>query len=148
MLPIFAIVVALVAARAAEAQKPPRVVELTVGDNMKFSSETIEAKPGESITVQLKSTGTMPKVAMGHNFVLLKATAAPLEFANAGMEHRDTDFIAPQMKDQILASTKLIGPGESADVTFKAPTKPGSYTYLCSFPGHFTGGMKGTLVVK
>jgi len=26
--------------------------------------------------------------------------------------------------------------------------KRGEYPYLCSFPGHYVGGMKGTLVVK
>jgi len=142
------VAVALATGRPAEAQKAPRVVELSVGDNMRFSTETIEAKPGESLKVVVKSTGTMPKVAMGHNFVLLKADAAPLEFVNAGLEHRDTDFIAPQMKPQIIANTTLVGPGETAEVVFKAPAKPGAYTYLCSFPGHFMGGMKGTLTVK
>ena len=47
----------------------------------------------------------------------------------------------------MLASTKLVGPGEVAEVSFKAPTAPGSYTYICTFPGHATT-MKGMLVVK
>jgi azurin len=141
-------VAAFAGGRVAEAQKAPRLIEITVGDNMKFDVETITAKPGESLRVRLKSTGTMPKAAMGHNFILLKPGTAPLEFVNASLEHGATDFIAPQMKDRILASTKLIGPGETAEVTFKAPAKPGAYTYFCSFPGHFAAGMKGTLTVK
>jgi uncharacterized cupredoxin-like copper-binding protein len=44
--------------------------------------------------------------------------------------------------------TTLVGPGETAEVTFKVPSAPGSYTFLCSFPGHFVAGMKGMLVVK
>jgi azurin len=52
------------------------------------------------------------------------------------------------MKDKILAYTPLAGGGDTVEVTFAAPTKPGSYTYLCTFPGHFAMGMKGTLVVK
>jgi azurin len=147
MVPLLALVAALSAGRMVEAQKP-RVVEITAGDNMKYSLETIQAKPGETILVRLKSIGTMPKIAMGHNFVLLKPGTSPLEFANAGLEHRDTDFIDPAMKDKTIATTKIIGPGETAETTFKAPTKPGSYDYLCTFPGHFAGGMKGTLVVK
>lgn len=148
LLPIVACVAALSAGRVAEAQKAPRLVEITAGDNMKYNVETITAKPGESLRVRLKSTGTMPKIAMGHNFILLKPGTAPLEFVNAGLEHRDTDFIPPQMKDRIVASTTLIGPGETAETTFKAPLKRDSYTYLCSFPGHFAGGMKGSLVVQ
>jgi azurin len=142
------LVAALCLGRVAEAQKPPRLIEITVGDNMKFSTETIEAKPGETLKVRLTSTGTMPKIAMGHNFVLLKPGTNAQEFANAGLEHRDTDFIAPQLKDQTIASTTLIGPGETAEATFKAPMKPDSYTYICTFPGHLAGGMKGALVVK
>jgi len=28
------------------------------------------------------------------------------------------------------------------------PAAPGSYPYVCTFPGHFVAGMKGNLVVK
>jgi azurin len=148
VLPLLALAGALALGRVAEAQKPPRVIEITASDTMKFSTETIEAKPGESLTVRLKSVGTMPKIAMGHNFVLLKPGVAMLDFANAGLSHRETDFIDPAMKDKTIAMTTLIGPGETAEVTFKAPAKPGSYDYLCTFPGHLAGGMKGALVVK
>jgi azurin len=90
----------------------------------------------------------MPKTAMGHNFILLKPGVSALDVANAGMSHRDTDFIAPEMKDKIITSTTLVGPGETAETTFKAPAKPDTYTYFCSFPGHLAAGMKGSLVVK
>ena len=48
----------------------------------------------------------------------------------------------------MLAATRLIGNGETAEVTFTVPKKPGVYTFICTFPGHFAGGMKGTLTVK
>jgi len=51
-------------------------------------------------------------------------------------------------KAQVLASTKLAGPGETVETTVKVPAKAGSYPYMCTFPGHFAAGMKGTLVVK
>ena len=125
-----------------------RTVELTAGDNMKFDVTSIQAKPGERLHVVLKSTGTAPKVAMAHNFVLLKQGTSPLEFINAAMGARETDFIPPTMKENIIAYTGLAGPGETVDVTFTAPTKPGTYEYLCSFPGHYQVGMKGELIVK
>ena len=52
------------------------------------------------------------------------------------------------MKTAGLAHTTLAGPGESVEVIIKVPAKAGNYPYLCSFPGHFALGMKGTLVVK
>jgi azurin len=125
-----------------------RAIAITAGDDMKFSVTAIQAKPGEELTVTLKATGSMPRVAMAHNFVLLKAGVDPTTFANAGAGAMQTDYIAPANKAQVLASTKLVGNGETAEVTFKAPAKPGTYTYLCTFPGHFVSGMKGVLTVK
>jgi azurin len=125
-----------------------RTVELTGGDDMKYSVTSIPAKRGETLRIRLMSKGTMPKIAMAHNVVVLKLGAKQLEFANAAAMARATDFIPPDMKDQVLAATTLAGPGETVEVTFKVPAAPGSYPYLCTFPGHFAAGMKGTLVVK
>ena len=49
---------------------------------------------------------------------------------------------------QVLAKIDLLGPRKSGEVVFKAPTTPGEYVYLCSFPAHFQVGMKGVLIVK
>ncbi len=125
-----------------------RTVEIIGGDDMKYNVTTIAAKPGETLRVRLVSKGTLPKIAMAHNFVLLKLTAKTLEFANAAAMARATDFIPPDMKDQVLAATGLAGPGETVEVTVKVPTAPGTYNFLCTFPGHFAAGMRGTLVVK
>jgi azurin len=136
---------------AVEQAKPAssaRTVELTGGDDMKYSVTTIPAKPGETLHIKLVSKGTLPKAAMAHNFVALKLTAKPLEFANAAAMARATDFIPADMKDQVLAATTLAGPGETVEVTFKVPTAPGTYNFLCTFPGHFAAGMRGTIVVK
>src|SRR4051812_13691990 len=124
------------AAPAAAAPKgAARTVELTGGDDMKFNVTTIAAKPGETIRVVLKNVGTVPKIAMAHNFVAMKAAGDPTAFIQAAMTARDTDFIPAAMQAQVLASTKLAGPGETVEVTFKAPAKAGSYPYMCTFPG-------------
>ncbi len=130
------------------APKGARTVEITGGDNMKFDKTEITAKPGETLRVVLKSIGTMPKQIMGHNWVLLKAGADQVEFNKAAFNARETDFIPPAMKDAVVAHTGLVGPGETVEVTFTVPAKAGNYTYLCSFPGHFALGMRGTLIVK
>ena len=49
-----------------------RVVHLAAGDDMRFSPATIDAKPGERLRVSLHVTSAMPKLAMSHNFVLLR----------------------------------------------------------------------------
>lgn len=139
---------AVAASSFVQAQAKPRTVEIEGTEAMKFSVTTIEAKPGEQIRVVLKAVGTMPKMAMSHNFVLLAAAANAMEFANKSVMSAATGYIAPELKSQVLASTAMAGGGETVEVTFKAPAKAGSYTFLCSFPGHFAAGMRGTLVVK
>ena len=136
------------AAPAAKAAGGARTVEITGSETMKYDVTEITAKPGERIRVVLKAVGSMPKIAMGHNFVLLKAGASPMEVSNAAFNARETDFVPAAMKDKILASTKLAGGGETVEVTFTAPAKAGKYDYLCTFPGHFAAGMKGVLTVK
>jgi azurin len=134
-------------AKAQEASAA-RTVEIVGTDDMKYSVTTIEAKPGEELRIQLTSKGTMPKIAMAHNVVVLQLDTDPMKFVNAGMTARDTDFIAPEMKDQVIAATTQAGNGETVEVTFTVPEKPGEYPFVCTFPGHFAAGMKGTLVVK
>jgi azurin len=125
-----------------------RLVELTGNDLMKYSLTAIAAKRGELLHVRLKNVGTLPKVAMAHNFVLLAKGTDAAAFANASATAYATGYIAPAMKAKVLAFTPLAGTGETVEVTFKAPAAPGEYTFLCSFPGHFLSGMKGALTVK
>ncbi len=125
-----------------------RTVTITVNDTMRFDPSDITAKAGERLTVVLKDVGRMPKPAMAHNFVLLKKGANPKDFVDKSVSARETDFISPAVKSEVLANTSLVGPGETTQTTFEAPKQAGSYTFLCSFPGHFALGMKGTLTVK
>lgn len=131
-----------------EASKGVRTVEIIGTEDMKFSVATITAKPGEQIRVRLVAKGAMPKIAMAHNFVLLAKAADTAKFVNAAALARTTDYVPAEMKAQVLAATGLAGAGETVEVTFKAPTAPGVYNYICSFPGHFQAGMKGVLTVK
>ena len=127
---------------------PEKKVEITGNDQMKYDVLAIEAKPGQKVTVTLKNAGIIPKVSMGHNFVLLTPDQDPVKFVEAGTPYMGKDCIAPELADKVIAHTKLLGPAESDTISFAAPRKPGAYTYICSFPGHFAIGMKGTLTVQ
>lgn len=144
--PVLLFVLSLIALPAA-VHAQARVVEITGSDNMKYSVTTIKAKAGEQLTIRLKSVGAMPKIAMAHNVVILKAGTDAAAFANAGAMHRATDFIAPAQKANVIAASALAGNGETVDVTFKVPAA-GKYQFICTFPGHFVAGMVGTLVVS
>ncbi len=134
------------AAGLTAAPAAPRVIEITANDQMKFNVANIDAKAGEELKVVLKNVGTLPKEAMGHNWVLLKAGVDVTAFATAAMMAKDTDYIPAAMKGDVIASTPVLGPKKEAEVLFKAPAA-GSYTFICSFPGHYAI-MKGTLTVK
>ena len=136
------------AAKPAASGSKARTIELTGTEKMKFDKEEIDAKPGETIRIVLKAVGTMPKTIMAHNFVLLKPGADAAEFNKAAFNARETGFLPPDKKDEIIAATALAGAGETVEVTFKAPAKPGNYNFICSFPGHFAMGMRGKLVVN
>lgn len=135
------------AAATPAAPAAPRVVEITAGDNMKFSITSIEAKVGEEVKIVLTNIGTMPKDSMGHNFVILKKGSDSAAFATASTTAKATEYIPEALKDQVIAHTEVLGPRKSAEITFKA-TEAGDYPFLCSFPAHFMIGMKGVISVK
>jgi azurin len=127
---------------------PPKIVEITGDDFMKFSVTSFEAKPGQRVTVRLKNIGELPKEATAHNWVLLAKEAYTPKFIELGMTHPERDYIPFEQEFYVLAKTKLLGPGESDSVTFTAPTAAGTYDYVCTFPEHYAGGMKGVMTVR
>ena len=133
---------------AAPAASGPRVIEITANDTMKYNQTAITAKPGEDLQVVLTNIGSAPVEVMGHNWTLLKAGVDANSFAQAASTHKDTGYMPPERKGDVLAHIDLLGPRKSGEATFKAPTAPGDYTYLCTFPAHYLAGMRGVLTVK
>jgi azurin len=135
-------------ASAAPAAAAVANLEVTASDNMKFNLTRLEVSAGQQVKLTLTNLGNMPKAAMGHNWVLLKKEANGKAFADAAVTAAATDYIPAQLQDQVIAHTKLLGPKQSEEITFTAPTEPGEYPYVCSFPAHYLSGMHGVLVVK
>lgn len=126
----------------------PREIEITANDTMKYSLTSIEAKPGEDLKVVLTNIGTQPEQVMGHDWVLLKAGTDVAAYDAAALNAKDTGYIPASLNDEVIAKIGILGPRKSGEVEFKAPTTPGDYPYLCTFPAHYQAGMKGTLTVK
>ncbi|TYP94831.1 azurin [Fodinibius salinus] len=125
-----------------------KVIKMKGTDKLKFSKTEITAKPGQEVTVKLTTVSNLPANAMSHNFVLLTAGADATNVSQTSAKFADNEYIAPEMEDKIIAYTDMAGGGETVEVTFTAPENPGEYTYVCTFPGHYLAGMKGTLTVK
>jgi azurin len=143
---IITIAAACIALPAFAAEKK---IEITGNDQMQFSSKALEATAGDTVILTLKHIGKLPKVAMGHNWVLLQKDVKVPEFGMKAMKAATTDYIPTddETKKEVIAHTKLLGGGESDTITFTAPAEAGDYPYLCSFPGHFAL-MQGILTVK
>lgn len=135
-------------ATALTAAPEAKTIAISAFDTMKYSVSKIEASPGQKITVVLTNGGNVPKIAMGHNWILLKAGVDPVKYATAAMAAKNEDYQPKSMSDKVLASIPLLGPKETGKTTFTAPTTPGSYAFFCSFPAHIQAGMKGLLIVK
>ena len=133
---------------SAVAADPSRTVEIVAGEDMKYSITRIAVRRGETVRIKLTSTGTLPKIAMAHNFVLLKPDTNIAKLLADGAPSRGTDFIPPAMMDQVIAKTPFAGPRETVQVIFTVPAKAGTYPFICTFAGHYQGGMKGVLVVR
>ncbi len=73
---------------------PPKVIEITGDDFMKFSVTSFEVKPGQSVTVKLKNIGELPREAVAHNWVLLAKEAFAPKFVEAGTSHPEGGYIA------------------------------------------------------
>ena len=128
---------------------PPKVVEITVDDSMKFSVNEFEVTHGQKVNVVIKNVGTSPKASMGHNWVGLNRGVKWEKWVEDASMAAGDEYVpkASRTKD-VFAFTKLLGPNESDSITFTAPHVPGAYDYVCSFPGHATQGMKGVMTVK
>lgn len=135
-----------IAAKAGAPAAGAKVFEITGNDTMKFSLATMEVAAGQDFKVVFTNVGTLPKEAMGHNWVLLKPGTDVATFATAAMTARDTDYIPAAMKDQVIAHTAILGPKKSEELSVKG-LPAGEYAFICSFPGHYIQ-MKGTLTVK
>ena len=132
----------------AESASAVATFEFTANDTMKYNLTRIEVKAGQEVKVSLTNMGSMPKTAMAHNWILLKKGTDPKAFADAAVMAMATDYIPAALTDQVIIHTKLLGPKQSDELSFKAPTEPGEYHFLCSFPAHFLSGMTGVMVVK
>ncbi|MEZ5965750.1 MAG: plastocyanin/azurin family copper-binding protein [Planctomycetota bacterium] len=119
-------------------------------DQMQYDKRELKVKAGQRVKVTLKNVGKIPKVAMGHNFVLLRKGVTLADFSPKVLPPEgkiENDFLPEAARGDVLVHTKILGPGESDSVEFTAPGLPGELVYLCTFVGH-AALMNGKIVVQ
>ena len=123
-------------------------ITITGNDTMQFDLKSFEVKAGEKVELTFKNVGKIPKIAMGHNLVVLKKGISAVAFGQKAMGAgaNATNALPDSVKGDTIAATKLLGPDETETISFTAP-EAGDYEYVCTFPGHFAL-MRGTMKVK
>jgi len=132
---------------ASDTASDDAVTEITiqpVGNQMKYEETEFTVPAGEEISLTFENTATSP--AMEHNVVILTSDDDTVvnRVGQAAMNAADNEYVPDD--DAILAATDMSAPGETVSVTFTAPSEPGTYRYICTFPGHYTI-MQGTMTV-
>jgi len=106
-----------------------------VPGQLKFDLTELTVAPNQLVEIVFANPD-----AMQHNFVLgvsgaletIGNAADKLAQSPAGLaQHYVPDI------PQVLFSTKLIEPGETARFQFRAPATAGQYPYVCTFPAHW-----------
>ena len=113
----------------------------TAGEQLQFAPGNLTTGPGD-VKITFKNGSSVQK----HNFVLVKGgddVAAKVD--EEGVAAGEAKGYIPD-DPNIVAKTKLVNGGESDNITANVPA--GTYTFLCTFPGHYAAGMKGVLTVK
>ncbi len=112
------------------------------GEQLAFDKTSLTVPANQPVTV----TFTNGSTGQQHNWVLAKGgddVASQLDAAATASG--DPNYI-PQGDANLVAGTNLLAPGANGTAQFTLPA--GTYTYLCTYPGHYSSGMKGTLTVQ
>lgn len=132
---------------------PPAPVAGTLlvegNDMMQYTVKQLTVKAGQQVKIVFKNIGTLPKAAMGHNLVVLKPGVTAMAFGPQvlGKGTVENAYVPEEAMKDVVAHTKLLGPGEFDTIEFLAPATPGTLEYVCTFPGHF-GTMNGKITVE
>lgn len=133
------------AARKALRELGVQVIRLaTVPDRMLFDKDLLAVEAGKPVEIVFENTDIMP-----HNVVIAQRGALVEVGTQAEALATQPDALArhyvPQ-NDNILASSRLLAPRQSQRLRLTAPTQPGVYPFVCTYPGHWRR-MYGALYV-
>lgn len=122
-----------------------RVVKLhTVEEEMRYDKPFFAVEAGRSVQLVMVNDDLMP-----HNLVITRtgqleavATAGAALGTTPGL---DGKLYVPK-SDDVLFATEMVNAGVTSVLTFTAPTEPGEYPYVCTFPRHWMR-MYGVMLV-
>ena len=112
---------------------------------MQFSKDTLVVSVGKTVSILFENPDFMQ-----HNLLIVMPGKLEVvgQAADALMSTPDAaeNNYVPQIPE-VLFTTRVLNPNERVRLTFKAPSRPGAYPFVCTFPGHWRI-MNGILIVK
>ncbi len=121
---------------------PDLTVEIeTLGNQMKYNVVKIKAKKNSTLLIKFKNNATLP--VMKHNIIVLNSEDAIDAVGTAALSAENNIPDHPS----IIASSSMVGPGESTELLISIPDQPGVYPYICAYPGHYQV-MQGKIIVE
>ena len=123
---------------------PTIIVLRAVYEQLRYDKQTIVVEAGKPVAIVLENEDAMP-----HNLAILMPGA--LEEIGTATEKMTGEPDAEgrlyiPASPKVLHATKLVAPGQKIQLAFTAPSEPGEFPYVCTFPGHWRR-MVGTMVV-
>jgi putative heme-binding domain-containing protein len=116
----------------------------TVPHRMVYDQDRLVVEAGKRVEIVFENNDIMP-----HNFVITQPGSLEeiglLAEATAQQPGALQRHFVPQ-SDRILVSSELLQPRDSQTIAFTAPSEPGIYPYVCTYPGHWRR-MYGSLFV-
>lgn len=122
--------------------EPGEILEVrSEGSDFSYDITEIRAKAGSELTIRYINDGTMP-----HNILFITGESDINDVGIAALQAHQNEYIPENMMDKIFGYTSLAVPGDTVEVTITVP-EPGTYPYICTYPGHFTM-MQGRLISR
>jgi uncharacterized cupredoxin-like copper-binding protein len=126
------------AALALGACAGPRVQEVSLtAVDMAFQPTTVEVTAGMPVRLTMTNQGTLE-----HDFSIMEI---PMEIMGATAVPMEAHDMGGMTADPELHMAVSMGMSNMMEFT---PTKPDTYEYFCTVPGHKEAGMVGSLIVK
>ncbi len=111
---------------------------------MQYDRTQIFVEAGKPVQIVLENSDIMP-----HNIVITTPGAYAKVGIAAELMASDPDGVARQFvpeMPEVLHASKMLQPGQIERLNIVAPTQPGEYPYVCTYPGHWRR-MYGTMHV-
>lgn len=121
---------------------PDQTIVLATVPGLKYDQSEITVKAGSKVKLTFNNNDDML-----HNLILVqpgKATQIGEIALQLGLSGEEQGYVPNH--EAVITHTLLLQPHSSDNIYFIAPTTPGTYEYVCTFPGHYLS-MRGVLKV-